>query len=228
MATRVKVKRDLYAVPRHAQSLKASLLANQPASCGAYAQDMAHTRKIWRIRARYGALSVCYSVPMHTTVYQHCAQAVRDLTKEGRAFTDLDVVQRASQNDWEPKDYKLALLRSNQIVQASYRDGKLVRYGLVRLPEGNEDYARYSARIVHASPSGPAFLDTPNGNFPRLLAINDKIGAAGRRRGTNRDDSVRWPTADSQSDLERKLNDALRRISELENRERRIAKVLGE
>ncbi len=167
-----------------------------------------------------------------TTVYQHCADAIRRLTSNGEPFTDLDAVTQAAQPSWTEEDYRTAMIRANQIVQAFYKDGKLVRYGPVRLPDGTQDYVRYSARIVHASPTGRlATLSTPNGDFPRLLSINDSFAGAGRRKGTNRDDQSPWPKGEDTNPqveaLQRQLNDALRRIHDLEQKDRRLAKVLG-
>jgi hypothetical protein len=157
------------------------------------------------------------------TIYQHCANAIRDLMKTGQPFTDLDAVQRASQVQWSAADFKKALLRSNQIAQAFYKDGKLFRYGPVNF-QGTEDYARFAARIVHAGPTGPDVLITPNGNFPRLATGDDEIASAGRRRGTNRDDKRPWP----KDDVETKLNEALKRIADLEKSQDSLAKALGD
>lgn len=124
------------------------------------------------------------------SVYKQCSQALRETLEEGRPFTELDIVNRASAVEWNKARWKQALTSANQLLNAQYRAGKLVRFGPVKY-QGELDYARIGTKIVYAGLDATS-LKTPNGTFSTLTHDQDQISAPGRRVGTNRDDMVVW------------------------------------
>lgn len=142
------------------------------------------------------------------------------LASSGNPFTESDVVNVASQSDdsWDEGTFREAAERSYAVLQAAYKQGRLVRFGPVNYASTN-DYARRDAKIVYASLNGPAEWRTPNGVFPRIFASHDPLLAPGRKSKevVNRDDSKPW-ASQQRDDLGvarnqiRTLQEELRRI----------------
>jgi hypothetical protein len=126
------------------------------------------------------------------SIQAECRRAVHRLAARGEVFTEIDVANEASSSGWSGKHFEQAVEKAYNVVQDEYSKGKLVRYGPVDF-RGNLDYARRGTKIVYADVlKGPEVLETPNGKFPRLSSDKDNLARAGRRSGTNRDDTKPW------------------------------------
>jgi hypothetical protein len=149
------------------------------------------------------------------SVYKRCSQAVRELAQGSDLFTELDVIDRASENSWTEEEYRKAMTQANQIAYAYYRSGRLTRFGPVEY-NGEQDYVRRASKIVYAGlKTGPTCIESPNGQFPRLMVFNDEIASVGRRSGTNRDDLRAWPQTDNET-LQRQIEQLSQRVRHLE------------
>lgn len=142
------------------------------------------------------------------SLYHQCSQAVSDLIANPpddlpftNVFTEIDVVNRTQSlgSDWgnDPTRFRAAMRTANAVVGTKYRERKLCRYGPVTLPDGNLDYTRLASKIVYADAElGPAKLETPNGNFRKMMIEDDPITKQGRKFSSNRDDSKKWDEQD--------------------------------
>jgi len=114
------------------------------------------------------------------------------LAARGITFTERDVTDAASMPNWTEKQFVKAGRAAYAVLQSDYRLGRLCRFGPVDV-NGEPDYVRNAAKIVYASVSkGPQYIETPNGNFHRMLAESDQISSVGRRKGIDRDDFALW------------------------------------
>lgn len=128
------------------------------------------------------------------SIQAECRAAVNRLARQGGVFTEIDVANEAGTDGWSGKMFEQAMSKAYNVLQSEYKAGKLVRYGPVDY-NGVKDYARRGSKILYADAhKGPSMLTTPNGNFPRLLSQNDEMAHAGRKAGTNRDDTKPWAT----------------------------------
>lgn len=126
------------------------------------------------------------------SIQAECREAMNRLADRGVIFTEIDVANEASTESWSSKNFEAAVRHAYNVLQGDYKLGRLVRYGPVKF-NGVGDYARRATKIVYAHPQkGPRNFETPNGRFPRLLASQDSMMTAGRRTGTNRDDTKPW------------------------------------
>lgn len=156
------------------------------------------------------------------SIQAECREAMNRLAAGGGTFTEFDVANEASgqgQKGWTAKLFEQAVRDAYNVLQGDYKRGRLVRYGPVKF-QGIQDYARRGTKIVYAHPTkGPTIFNTPNGDFPRMHAEKDALARAGRRVGTNRDDTRPW---EGQIVNQRRSGPPidtaplLRRISELE------------
>ena len=147
------------------------------------------------------------------SVYRRCSQALRELIAEAEPFTEIDIIERASLNNWNEADFKKAMIQANQIAYAYYRSGRLARFGPID-HNGAPDYVRHSSKITYTGLDGPEKLATPNGTFKRLMFYSDEIASVGRRSGTDRDDFSRWKDKGEHGRLERKVRAFQRRFKE--------------
>ena len=130
------------------------------------------------------------------SIQAECREAMARLAARGATFTEIDVANEAAQDGWSSNNLTRAMKDAYSVLQGEYKKGKLVRFGPVEF-QGIKDYARRGAKIVYAdAEKGPATFDTPNGQFPRLLAKADSLNQVGRRRGTSRDDTKPWGAQD--------------------------------
>lgn len=128
------------------------------------------------------------------SIQADCRTAMHRLAASGAVFTEIDVANAAASSGWSNKHFDQAVRNAYNVLQGAYKKGELVRYGPVK-HGGVEDYARKGSKIVYAATQhGPKTFDTPNGNFPRLLSVNDEMAGPGRKRGTSRDDTKPWAT----------------------------------
>lgn len=159
-----------------------------------------------------------------------CREAMTSLAGNGHPFTESDVVIAASQRSadtWTEQTFREAAERAYAVLQAAYKQGKLVRFGPVSY-SGTHDYARRDTKIVYASLEGPTEWRTPNGVFPRIYATHDPLLAPGRRSKeiVNRDDSKLWSTQRCQSDLvsaKRQIRTLQDELNRLRGRTRQVA-----
>lgn len=133
--------------------------------------------------------------------YKRCAAAIQRLVADppkdhGGIFTEIDVISEAATPDWGKKEYDKAMHQANEACGKRYRDGKLCRYGPVKIGRGSnaiEDYARIAGKIVYAdAATGPKEWKTPNGTFKKLMAEDDHMSRQGRNGGANRNDAEPW------------------------------------
>lgn len=133
--------------------------------------------------------------------YKRCAAAIGRLIADppqdhGGVFTEIDVISEAATPDWQKEEYDTAMHQANEACGKRYRDGKLCRYGPVKIGRGKgaiEDYARIAGKIVYAdAATGPKVWKTPNGTFKKLLATDDHLSRQGRNGGANRNDAEPW------------------------------------
>lgn len=130
------------------------------------------------------------------SIQAECREAMNRLAGQGKCFTEIDVANEASQDGWSGKHFEQAVKHAYNVLQGDYKRGRLCRFGPVEF-KGVKDHARRGTKILYAdSQRGPKVLNTPNGNFKRLLAVNDGMMAAGRKAGTNRDDTKPWESQD--------------------------------
>lgn len=136
-----------------------------------------------------------------SSIQAECREAMNRLAARGIHFTERDVVEAASMPNWTQKQFIKAGRNAYTVLQSEYRRGHLARFGPVPVSEYDIlDYVRNHSKIVYAhAEKGPAFVETPNGIFRRMLAASDKISAVGRRPGIDRDDFTAW---DQQGDHE--------------------------
>jgi hypothetical protein len=130
------------------------------------------------------------------SIQAQCREAMNTLATEGGVFTEIDVVNHASQGKgWTEKLFREAADRAYSVLQSAYKNGHLVRFGPVEY-RGTPDYARKATKIVYADPErGPRAWETPNGTFPRILAPEgDPLSAPGRKSNevVGRDDTRPW------------------------------------
>lgn len=129
------------------------------------------------------------------SIQAECREAMHRLAASGGTFTEFDVANEASgqgTKGWTGKMFESAVRQAYNVLQGDYKRGRLVRYGPVHY-NGRADYVRRGTKIVYAHPdNGPEEFHTPNGDFPRLLSVDDTYAKAGRRIGTNRDDTKPW------------------------------------
>lgn len=126
------------------------------------------------------------------SIQAECREAMNRLANQGGVFTEIDVVNEASTDSWSSKHFEQAARNAYSVLQGDYKKGTLVRYGPVSF-QGTDDYARRATKIVYGDAhKGPKEFVTPNGSFPRLRADKDDLLRAGRRVGTNRDDTKPW------------------------------------
>jgi hypothetical protein len=126
------------------------------------------------------------------SIQTECREAMTRLARQGGIFTEIDVANEARKSEWSGTLLERALKDSHRICASEYKKGVLVRFGPVEF-KGHQDYARKATKIVYAhAQNGPQAWDTPNGKFPRLLARNDSLARAGRKVGTDRDDTKPW------------------------------------
>lgn len=135
------------------------------------------------------------------SVYKQCAAAIDRLIADppkdnGGVFTEIDVISEAAQPEWTKVEYDKAIHQANESCGKRYRDGKLARYGPVKIGKGEdciEDYARIAGKIVYAdAATGPKVWKTPNGTFKKLMAEEDHLAKQGRTAGANRNDAEPW------------------------------------
>ena len=161
------------------------------------------------------------------SIQAECREAMHRLATQGNAFTEIDVANEASQDGWSSKHFEQAVRHSYNVLQGDYKRGKLARFGPVDF-KGVKDYARRGTKILYTDAGkGLRTLETPNGTFKRLLAKHDTMMVAGRKAGTNRDDTKPW---DGQKVSVQKIKGPPvdtapleRRIRELENELRKVA-----
>lgn len=126
------------------------------------------------------------------SIQAECREAMNRLADQGQVFTEIDVANEARRTGWATSHLERAMKDAYNVLAGDYKKGKLVRYGPVTFM-GNEDYARRATKIVYADAAkGPDVWETPNGAFPRLFADNDALARAGRKVGTDRDDTKPW------------------------------------
>lgn len=126
------------------------------------------------------------------SIQAECREALTRLADQGVVFTEIDVTNEARSAGWSSTHLERALKDSQRICAAEYKKGELVRYGPVNF-KGHMDYGRKGSKIVYASATaGPAMWETPNGQFPRLFSAKDEMARAGRKVGTDRDDTKPW------------------------------------
>lgn len=126
------------------------------------------------------------------SIQAECREAMNRLADQGRVFTEIDVANEARRTGWATSHLERAMKDAYNVLAGDYKKGKLVRYGPVTFL-GNEDYARRATKIVYADAvKGPDVWETPNGKFPRLFAEQDGLARAGRKVGTDRDDTKPW------------------------------------
>lgn len=138
------------------------------------------------------------------SIQAECREAMNRLAARGVTFTERDVTDSASMPNWTRKQYAKAARAAYAVLQGDYRMGRLCRFGPVDV-NGQPDYVRNNAKIVYASAErGPQYVETPNGNFARMMAAADQISSVGRRSGIDRDDFALWHQDD---DLPRESED---------------------
>lgn len=129
------------------------------------------------------------------SIQAECREAVNSLAAAGGTFTEFDVANEASgqgRKGWTSKLFEQAVKNAYNVLQGDYKRGKLVRYGPVEF-QGNKDYVRRGTKIIYAHPeNGPEQFETPNGSFARMHSEGDPLAKAGRKAGTNRDDTKPW------------------------------------
>lgn len=126
------------------------------------------------------------------SIQAECREAMNRLAEQGAAFTEIDVANEAASDAWSSKHFDQAVKHSYNVLQGDYKKGRLVRFGPVAF-KSTTDYARRGSKILYASTEhGPQKFQTPNGVFPRMYAETDPLIRAGRRVGTNRDDTKPW------------------------------------
>lgn len=191
------------------------------------------------------------------SVYMQCAASIDRLIENPPAkkhggvgiFIELDVIADAAGKDWGKGQYDEAMHEANEICGQRYRKGKLCRYGPVKIGRGSskiEDYARIAGKIVYADVlNGPAYWETPNGKFKKLLFENDTMSKQGRTTGANRHDGLPWdeqvlpnpapkkklkritPKVDEDDDIGKLVIELSRRVKALEESEERRKKALA-
>lgn len=126
------------------------------------------------------------------SIQAECREAMNRLAEHGATFTEIDVANEAASDAWSSKHFEQAVKHSYNVLQGDYKKGRLIRFGPVAF-KGTKDYARRGSKIVYSSADhGPQQFQTPNGDFPRMYADRDPLIRAGRRVGTNRDDTKPW------------------------------------
>lgn len=166
------------------------------------------------------------------SIQAECRAAMNRLADQGRVFTEIDVANEARSSGWSSTNLERALKDAYNVLAGDYKKGRLVRYGPVTF-KGHQDYARRATKIVYAdADKGPRTFDTPNGSFARLFSADDTLARAGRKVGTDRDDTKPWSV---QSPV-RKVAEAkgppidpapfMKRIQELEAERNRLEKEL--
>jgi hypothetical protein len=167
------------------------------------------------------------------SIYTDCVEKIEQLMTKESVFTELDVLEGVA-HKWPEEDWRSISLQANQAVGNAFRRQKVCRYGPVTLPDGSEDYFRIAAKIAYASADlGPANIETPNGNFNKLLWSRDSrlSSRSGRLPANNRDDTKPWQEQglkfpfepNGQCDrLEARVIELIHRVNELEKTQAKI------